>query len=72
MRLRARTTQSVTIRALDMKVDFDAGETLLTEISSKFTRGQVEDELWEAGFVVEQTWTDAEGDFLLTLARPYC
>jgi len=72
MRLRARTTHSVTIRALDMTVDFDEGETLLTEISSKFTRGQVEDELWEAGFVVEQTWTDAEGDFLLTLARPYC
>jgi L-histidine N-alpha-methyltransferase len=72
MRLRARTAQYVTIRALDMKVTFEAGETLLTEISSKFTRGQVEDELWEAGFVVEQTWTDPEGDFLLTLARPYC
>jgi L-histidine N-alpha-methyltransferase len=72
MRLRARDAQTVTIGALDMNVDFDAGETLLTEISSKFTRGQVEDELWEAGFVVEQTWTDPEGDFLLTLARPYC
>jgi L-histidine Nalpha-methyltransferase len=55
-----------------MTVTFEAGETLLTEISSKFTRGQVEDELWEAGFVVDQTWADPEGDFLLTLARPYC
>jgi L-histidine N-alpha-methyltransferase len=55
-----------------MTVNFEAGEELLTEISAKFTRGQVEDELWEAGFVVERTWTDPERDFLLTLARPYC
>jgi L-histidine N-alpha-methyltransferase len=72
MHLRARAPQVVTIRALDMTVTFDAGETLQTEISSKFTRGQVSDELWEAGFVVEETWTDPERDFLLTLARPYC
>jgi L-histidine N-alpha-methyltransferase len=72
MHLRARDAQTVTIGALDMTVTFEAGETLRTEISSKFTRGQVEDELWEAGFVVERTWTDPEGDFLLTLARPYC
>jgi L-histidine Nalpha-methyltransferase len=43
-----------------------------TEISSKFTREQVERELWDAGFVVEHTWTDPAGDFMLTLARPYC
>ena len=72
MHLRARDAQTITVRALDMTVAFDAGETLRTEISSKFTRGQVEDELWEAGFVVERTWTDPEGDFLITLARPYC
>jgi L-histidine N-alpha-methyltransferase len=72
MRLRATSAQRVTITALGMTVNFEAGEELLTEISAKFTRGQVEDELWEAGFVVERTWTDPERDFLLTLARPYC
>jgi L-histidine Nalpha-methyltransferase len=72
MRLRASRAQSVTIPALDLEVTFDAGEEMRTEISSKFTRGQVEDELWQAGFVVEETWTDPAGDFLLTLARPYC
>jgi L-histidine N-alpha-methyltransferase len=72
MRLRASDAQSVTIRALDLKVEFERGEELLTEISSKFTRGQVEDELWRAGFVVERTWADPADDFLLTLARPYC
>ena len=25
-----------------------------------------------AGFVVEASWTDPAGDFLLTLAHPYC
>jgi L-histidine N-alpha-methyltransferase len=72
MRLRARDRQVVTIPALDLTVTFEAGEELLTEISAKFTRGQVEDELWAAGFVTERTWTDPEGDFMLTLARPYC
>ncbi|MCU1426145.1 MAG: hypothetical protein JWL83_145 [Actinomycetia bacterium] len=72
MRLRARTAQTVDLASLDLRVHFEQGETLLTEISAKFTRGQVQDELWEAGFVVDQTWTDPDGDFLLTLARPYC
>ena len=33
---------------------------------------RVRDELWDAGLVVDQQWTDAAGDFLLTLAHPYC
>ena len=51
---------------------FAAGEDLLTEISSKFTRQGVEDELDAAGFVVDAMWEAPGGDFLLTLARPYC
>jgi L-histidine N-alpha-methyltransferase len=72
MHLCATAPQHVTIAALDLEVDFEAGETVRTEISSKFTREQVERELWDAGFVVEETWTDPAGDFMLTLARPYC
>ena len=26
----------------------------------------------DRGFVVDTSWTDADGDFLLTLAHPYC
>ena len=44
----------------------------MTEISSKFTRQGVEEELHAAGFVVDAMWEDPGGDFLLTLARPYC
>jgi L-histidine N-alpha-methyltransferase len=71
MRLRSETEQVVPIAELGMEVAFAAGEELRTEISAKFTREQVEEELFAAGFVVEAMWEDREG-FLLTLARPYC
>jgi L-histidine N-alpha-methyltransferase len=62
----------VHVADLDLDVAFEDGEDLLTEISSKFTPDRVESELWDAGFVVEKTWTNPEGEFQLTLARPYC
>jgi L-histidine Nalpha-methyltransferase len=72
MRLRSRTHQLVEIEALGMFVEFRAGEDLLTEISAKFTPEQVRQELWASNFVTEASWTDEDGDFQLTLARPYC
>jgi L-histidine Nalpha-methyltransferase len=72
MRLLSAVDQVVPIEGLDMEVEFRAGEHLRTEISAKFTEEQVEAELWEAGFVVDGTWSEPEGDFLLTLATPYC
>ena len=70
MRLRARTAQRVTLRALDLEVSFEAREDLLTEISAKFTPEQVRDELAASGFEVETTWTGPARDFLMTLAHP--
>jgi len=70
MRLRARNPQHVTLGALDLEVSFAAGEDLLTEISAKFTPEQVREELSASRFVTEDAWTDANGDFLLTLAHP--
>jgi len=49
-----------------------AGEWLRTEISAKFTPDGLRKELWDAGLVVEEQWTADDGDFLVTLARPYC
>lgn len=71
MRLRSKMDQVVPISDLEMEVHFVSGEDVRTEISAKFTRGQVHDELHAAGFVVEEMWEDPEG-FLLTLATPYC
>lgn len=70
--LRATTAQDVTVADLGLDVHFDAGEVMRTEISTKFRPDVLEKELWESGFVVEQTWTDDRGWFQLTLARPYC
>jgi L-histidine N-alpha-methyltransferase len=72
MRLRSLSDQVVTISDLSIDIVFAAGEDLLTEISSKFTRQGVEDELDAAGFLVDAMWEAPGGDFLLTLARPYC
>src|SRR5215218_8787282 len=49
MRLRAQRAQTVHVRALGLEVDFAAGEDLRTEISAKFRRARVEDELAAAG-----------------------
>jgi L-histidine N-alpha-methyltransferase len=70
MRLRATRAVTVDVKALDLQVDFAPGEEMRTEISSKFTPSQVEEELAEAGFGAIDGWTDRAGDFLLTLAQP--
>ena len=72
MRLRATATHDVTLTEAAITVHFDEGEDLLTEISAKFTPEAVRTELTAAGFVVEGMWGAEEGDFLLTLAHPYC
>jgi L-histidine N-alpha-methyltransferase len=72
MRLRAEDTCEVTLADAGISVRFEAGEDLLTEISAKFTPERVEAELDQAGFVVEEMWGAEDGEFLLTLAHPYC
>ncbi|WP_127501135.1 L-histidine N(alpha)-methyltransferase [Actinoplanes solisilvae] len=69
MRLRARWPMRVTIPAVDLTVEFASGEELRTEISAKFHREGVDKELAEAGFTLDQWWTDPEGRFALSLAR---
>ncbi len=70
MRLRAVRDQRVTINSLALTVDFQRGEDLLTEISAKFTPDGITAELAAAGWATAQRWTDAEGDFAVTLATP--
>jgi L-histidine N-alpha-methyltransferase len=68
MHLRSVGAQRVTVRALDLAVDFDSGETLLTEISRKFTRKTAEKTLREGGMKLERFFDD-DGVFGLALAR---
>lgn len=69
MRLRSQGAQTVTVSELPIKVDFAAGEEMRTEISAKFRLEKVADELAGAGFGLDQWWTDAGGDFGLSLSR---
>jgi len=68
MWLRSTRAQRVDIAALDLGVDFEAGEEMLTEVSSKFTPARVDAELRAAGLQRTQWWTDEAGDFGVSLA----
>jgi L-histidine N-alpha-methyltransferase len=68
MWLRASSRQRVHIAALDLAVDFADGEEMLTEVSCKFRPEGVEAELAAAGLRLTHWWTDAAGDFGLSLS----
>jgi L-histidine N-alpha-methyltransferase len=68
MWLRTDRPQRVRVGALELTVEFAAGEEMLTEVSSKFHLGGVSAELAGAGLRRTQWWTDAAGDFGLSLA----
>lgn len=70
MWLRARAAQRVEVPALALTVDFDEGEEMRTEISVKFRREALEEELVRGGFSTVRWWTDREGRFALLLAVP--
>jgi L-histidine N-alpha-methyltransferase len=68
MLLRSERAQQVTVRALDLTIDFAEGELMRTEISAKFRAEGVAAELGEAGLRVVQWMTDAHEDFAVSLA----
>lgn len=68
MRLRSRTAQTVKVPALDLAVDFAAGEEMRTEVSAKFRQEGVRAELSTAGLDLTHWWTDAPGRFALSLS----
>ncbi|KUN82497.1 dimethylhistidine N-methyltransferase [Streptomyces bungoensis] len=68
MRLRSRTAQTVKVPALDLAVDFAAGEELRTEVSAKFRKEGVTAELAAVGLELTHWWTDAEDRFALSLS----
>jgi L-histidine N-alpha-methyltransferase len=68
MWLRTRSPQRVRVDALDLTVDFAAGEEMLTEVSCKFRSDAVAEELSAAGLRRTGWWTDTAGDFGLSLS----
>jgi L-histidine Nalpha-methyltransferase len=68
MWLRASSAQRVHVAALDLAVEFAAGEEVLTEVSCKFRPDGVQAELAAAGLRRTHWWTDPAGDFGLSLS----
>jgi L-histidine N-alpha-methyltransferase len=70
MRLRSKREQTVSVKALELSVHFARGEEMRTEISAKFTRRRIEDDLASAGLALTHWMTDPDELFALTLSRP--
>lgn len=68
MWLRSTAAQQVHVRELGLTVQFEAGEEMLTEVSSKFRPEGVAAELAAAGLRRTHWWTDPAGDFGVSLA----
>jgi L-histidine N-alpha-methyltransferase len=67
--VRAREGHTVSVRGLELEVEFERGEPLRVEVSSKFRREQFELEAGRAQLQVGSWWTDAAGDFAVALCR---
>ena len=68
MHLESTRDQCVNIPAAQLSVQFTAFETIHTENSYKFTSDALGALLHDAGFAIEQTWTDPRQWYALTLA----
>jgi L-histidine N-alpha-methyltransferase len=69
IRLRSLRDQVANVAALGLRVAFEAGEEMRTEISTKFARPGLEGIYAEAGLDLTDWWTDPEGLYALSLAR---
>jgi L-histidine N-alpha-methyltransferase len=69
MHLASLRNQTVTIRALDARISFTAGETIWTESSHKFTEQELDDFALWAGFQPVACWNDREWPFQEALWR---
>jgi dimethylhistidine N-methyltransferase len=67
MHLLSCRDQDVFIGALDTKYHFDAGETIWTESSHKFTEEELNQFAQRGGFATVATWIDREWPFAETL-----
>jgi len=69
MHLVSRAPQRIRLGALDLEVEFKAGESIHTENSYKYAPGGAEAMLESAGFTAAGSWTDARGWFSVCLAK---
>lgn len=66
--LRALSAQDVRVSELDLDVSFAEGEVMQTEISAKFRKEGVREELAAVGLELREWWTDERGDYAVSLS----
>jgi dimethylhistidine N-methyltransferase len=69
MHLHCLRSHAVRLRGLDLTVDFEAGESILTEISRKFDIERMQSYLQQKQLAPVQSWTDENGWFGLLLCQ---
>ena len=69
MHLRSRVRQDVLVGALDLKVRFEAGETIWTESSHKFRAEDISKLGRRSGWTCVRQWVDGDWGFAETLFR---
>jgi L-histidine Nalpha-methyltransferase len=69
MYLHCQKSHWVNLEALDLKVFFEVGESILTELSRKFDLRTLETQLQTKGLKTVKTWTDEKGWFGLILCQ---
>ncbi|HEX8894500.1 MAG TPA: L-histidine N(alpha)-methyltransferase, partial [Terriglobales bacterium] len=67
--LESECGQRVFLPAIDLDIEFAAGERMHTENSYKYTMEMIETILRESGFQLEQSWHDRKKWFGVHLAR---
>ncbi|NEQ77888.1 MAG: L-histidine N(alpha)-methyltransferase [Okeania sp. SIO2C9] len=69
MRLFCQENATFSLEILDLKVDFEKGESILTEVSRKFDLAVIKTELETKGLKVKKVWTDPKQWFGLILCQ---
>lgn len=69
MHLRSLRSQTVQLRTLDLTIQLEKGETILTEISRKFDLNTIQQDLSNRGLKPLQVWTDPNQWFGLLLCQ---
>lgn len=69
MRLRALSAHSVQLGNLSRELEFDQGEEIRTEISCKFTRDSLTEDLLQSGLSISDWHQDERADFALCTAQ---
>ena len=69
MYLHAKSSHQISLDILDLKVQFESGESILTEISRKFDLEKVQAQLRSQGLKTVKIWTDPQQWFGLVLCQ---